>query len=91
MKTNISNLKNNTKRLIVSLILLALYTPAFPQGNSFEDKYFTVEISIAVVFVAALGVWMLVSLFKQKSKDNKKLRQHLHMQRKHNQLSHFKY
>lgn len=89
MKTIISNLKNNSKRLIVSLFLLALYTPAFPQGNSFEDKYFTVEITIAVVFVAALGLWMLVSLLKQRSRETKKTRQHLH--RKHNQLSHMKY
>lgn len=91
MKTIISKLKNNSQRLIVSLILLALYSPAYSQGNSFEDKYFTVEITIAVIFVASLGVWMLISMLKQKSRDNKKTRQHLHMQRKHNQLSHFKY
>lgn len=89
MKTIISNLKNNSQRLIVSLFLLALYSPAYSQGNSFEDKYFTVEITIAVVFVVALGVLMLISLLKQKSRDNKKIRQHLH--RKHNQLSHMKY
>ncbi len=89
MKTIISKLKNNSQRLIVSLFLLALYSPAYSQGNTFEDKYFTVEITLAVVFVAALGVWMLVSLLKQKSRDSKKNRQHLH--RKHNQLSHMKY
>lgn len=91
MKTIISNLKNNSQRLIVSLFLLAICSPAYSQGNSFEDKYFTVEIVSAVLFVAVLGVWMLVALLKQKNHDNKKLRQHLHMQRKHNQLSHFKY
>lgn len=89
MKTIISNLKNNSQRLIVSLFLLAIYSPAYSQGNSFEDKYFTVEITAAVVFVVALGVWMLVSMLKQKNRDSKKIRQHLH--RKHNQLSHIKY
>jgi ABC-type nickel/cobalt efflux system permease component RcnA len=89
MKTIISKLKNNSQRLIVSLFLLAIYSPAYSQGNSFEDKYFTVEITVAVIFVVALGVWMLVSMLKQKNRDNKKVRQHLH--RKHNQLSHIKY
>ena len=89
MKTIISKLKNNSQRLIVSLFLLAIYSPAYSQGNSFEDKYFTVEITVAVVFVAALGVWMLVSMLKQKNRDSKKVRQHLH--RKHSQLSHIKY
>jgi len=89
MKTIISKLKNNSQRLIVSLFLLALYSPAYSQSNSFEDKYFTVEITLAVVFVAALAGWMLVAMLKQKNREGKKTRQHLH--RKHNQLSHIKY
>ena len=81
MKATKSVTKNNTQRLIISALMLVLTTSVYSQGNSFDDKYFTVEIFSAVFFVAALGIWMFVVLLKQKNKNNKKVRRHLHLQR----------
>lgn len=92
MKTLVTNLKNNKQRLIVSFLLLALTSPAFSQSESASDKYYTIEILSAILFVLALGVLMLVSLIKQKNRDKKKLHRYLHAQRKQSGFStSFKY
>jgi hypothetical protein len=43
--------------------------PAYSQSNSFENNYFTVKITLAVLFVAALAGWMLVAMLKQKNSE----------------------